>query len=62
MTIIETISRQVPNNKEGKEYLEQWLKSFKGNDYVSIEWYDDHHGITMMETVWLEGYGREKIK
>ena len=33
MTIIETITRTVPNNKEGKEYLESWLKSNEGNEY-----------------------------
>lgn len=58
MTIIETISKQVPNTKEGKEYLQLWLKSKEGNEFVAVDWYEDHHGITMSETVWLEGYGR----
>ena len=61
MTIIETISRQVPNNKEGKEYLERWLKSHEGNEYVAIDWWEDHHGITMSSTVWMENYGMEQI-
>lgn len=59
MTIIETITRQVPNNKDGKEYLRKWLESNLNNEYASIDWYEDHHGITMSKTVWLEGYGRE---
>lgn len=59
MTIIETISKQVPNNKEGKEYLKCWLQNHKDNEYIATEWYEDVHGITMIETWWLEGYGRE---
>jgi len=60
MTIIETITRTVPNNKEGKEYLERWLKSNEGNEYSAIDWFEDVHGLTMSKTVWLEGYGREQ--
>lgn len=60
MTIIETISRQVPNNKEGKEYLECWLRSHEGDEIAATEWYEDVHGITMMTTYWLEVYGREQ--
>lgn len=59
MTIIETITRQVPNTKEGKEYLQRWVIKNKGNEHVAVDWYQDHHGITMSETIWREGVGRE---
>lgn len=59
MTIIETISRQVPNNKEGKEYFKCWLQSHEGDENATVEWYEDVHGITMITKCWLEGYGKE---
>ena len=59
MTIIETITRQVPNTKEGREYLRRWQEKHVGDDFVATDYYYDTHGITMIETTWLEGFGRE---
>lgn len=59
MTIIETITRQVPNTKEGREYLRRWQMSNVDNEHVATDYYEDTHGITMIETTWLEGFGRE---
>lgn len=59
MTIIETITRQVPNTKEGREYLRRWQAKHVSDENVATDYYEDTHGITMMETIWLEGYGRE---
>ncbi len=59
MTIIETITRQVPNTKEGREYLRRWQMSNVDKEYVATDYYEDTHGITMIETTWLEGFGRE---
>ena len=59
MTIIETITRKVPNTKKGREYLRRWQAKHVGDENVATEYYEDHDGITMMETIWLEDYGRE---